>query len=454
MKKIGIKNIKSYLENSMWGEVFGSDAEGKARRMIVMSGVMSTVFNAFITGTFYTGFLLAMGIDIVNIGIISTITLITGFFNVFSPMFLNRFKQRKKVLLITRFIYHVVNILGVTFLPFVPLSVDGKITLLCVYVFISGTIANVTSPGFSAWHIGYMGDNNLRTKYLSLQMIINGAVSALTVLIFGQVATFVTSLGTEQEITFIVILRLCGFVLAMFELYFLTRPKEPEYHSTGSGTSFIAIFREPFRYKTFLATVIIVFVWNFANYISSSAFSTYVLDTLKISYGEITLIDSLYSLFLFALVPFWRKYTAQHSMFQVLLITMFCYGATFFFPVFFTQENAAFLFPFMRIIQHIFGTGLNLAFANIAWIHMPVKDRTTCLAFYTLLSNIFALIGQVTGTSIVAAAEDMTFSFLLFNMDSVQLLMFIQTALVMLIVIYIAVMKKKLEQPGDEQITE
>ncbi len=454
MAKIGIKNIKSWLGNGMFGEVFGSDEYGKARRVILMSGIMSTVFNAFITGTFYTGFLLAMGIDIVNIGIISTITLVTGFFNVFSPMFLNRFKQRKKVLIITRLTYHIVNILGITFLPFLPLSTSGKIVLLCVYVFISGTIVNVTSPGFSAWHINYLGNNDMRTKYLSLQMIINGAVSAITVLVFGQVATFVTSLGEEKEILFIVILRLCGFVLALFEVYFLTRPKEPEYHATGSGTSFIAIFREPFRYKTFLATIVVAFGWNFACYISSSAFSAYVLDTLQISYGEITLIDSLYSIFLFLLVPFWRKYTAQHSMFKVLLITMFFYGVTFFFPVFFTQGNAAVLFPVMRIIQHVFGTGLNLAFANIAWIHMPVKDRTTCLAFYTMCNNIFALIGQVTGTSIVAAAGDKTFTLLFFQMDSVQLLMFIQTVLVMLIVLYIALMKKKLEQPGDELITE
>lgn len=452
MKKIGIKSLKLWLDNTVWGEVFSKDEDGKTRGNIIMSGVMSTIYSAFISGTFYTGFLLAMGIDIVNIGIISTITLITGFFNVFSPMVLNRFKQRRKVLLITRLIYHVVNILGITLLPFLPLSTNGKIVVLCAFVFISGSIVNIMSPGFSAWHIGYLGDNNLRTKYLSLQMVINGVISALTVLISGQLATFVTSFSEELEITFIVILRILGFVLAMFELYYLTRPKEPEYHNTGSGTSFISVFRDPFRYKIFLATVVIVFMWNFAAYVSSSAFSTYVLSTLNISYGEITFIDSLYSIFLLLLVPFWRKYIAKHSMFKALLMTMFCYGVTFLFPVFFTVENAPVLYPAMRLVQHFFGTGLNLAFGNLVWVHMPVKDRTTCLAFYTMMTNIFALIGQVVGTSIVAAAGDHMFSLGFISIDSVQLLMFIQTCVVMLIVLYIGVMRKKLEQPGDETI--
>lgn len=454
MKKGNLQriNLKQWLRNSTWGEVFSEDEEGRARASIIMSGVMGTIYGAFISGTFYTGFLLALGIDIVNIGVISTISLITGFFNIFSPMFLNRFKSRRKLLIITRLIYHTVNILGVTILPFLPLSTDGKIAMLCVFVFIAGSIANITSPGFSAWHVVYLGDNQMRTKYLSLQMVINGTVQAVTVLLSGQLATFVTSFGAELEITFIVILRLLGFVLAMVEIFFLVRPKEPEYHNSETGTSLIAIVRDPFRYKIFLMTVLIVFVWNFAAYLSSSAFSAYVLGTLKITYGEITVIDSLYCLFLFLLIPFWRKYLASHSMFKVLIFNMALYGMGWWIALFFTKENAFILYPVLRIAQHIIGTGLNLTFGNLPWVHMPVKDRTTCLAFYSLMANIFALLGQICGTAFIAATEDMTFNLLFLRLDSVQMLMLIQSIIILLIVGYVCVMRKKLEAPGDETI--
>lgn len=454
MKKVNLQrmNLKQWLRNSTWGEVFSQDEEGRARGSIIMSGVMGTIYNAFITGTFYTGFLLALGIDIVNIGVISTISLITGFFNIFSPMFLNRFKSRRKLLIITRLIYHTVNILGVTILPFLPLSTDGKIAMLCIFVFIAGSIANITSPGFSAWHIVYLGNNQMRTKYLSLQMVINGTVQAVAVLLSGQLATFVTSFGAELEITFIVILRLVGFVLAMVEIFFLVRPKEPEYHNSETGTSLIAIVRDPFRYKIFLMTVLIVFVWNFAAYLSSSAFSAYVLGTLKITYSEITIIDSLYCVFLFLLIPFWRKYLANHSMFKVLIFNMALYGMGWWIALFFTKENAFVLFPVLRIAQHIIGTGLNLTFGNLPWVHMPVKDRTTCLAFYSLMANIFALLGQICGTAFIAATEDMTFDLMFLRIDSVQMLLLIQSLITLVIVGYICVMRKKLEAPGDETI--
>ncbi len=452
MAKISIRNLnpKVWMQNSTWGEVFSKDEMGKSRAQIIFSGVLGTIFNSIIGGTFYTGFLLAMGIDIVNIGIVGTISLITGFFNIFSPMFLNRFKKRKKVLIITRLIYHTVNILGITLLPFFPLSTDGKIVVLCIFVFVAGTIANITSPGFSAWHMNYMGDNQMRTNYLSLQMIINGAVQALTVLLSGQLASFVTSFGKEQEIMFIVILRMIGFVLSLIEIYFLTRPKEPEYVNTGSGTSLVAIIREPFRYKIFLATVAIVYIWNFVCFLSSSAFSAYVLGPMEVSYGEITTIDSLYCIFLFLMVPLWRRYLAHHSMFGPLILNMFFQSIGLWIILFFTKENVSILYPILRISQHIIGTGLNLTFANLAWIHMPVKDRTTCLAFHSLASNVFALLGQMVGTAFIAATENRVFNLLFLKIDGIQMLIFIQSILSLGIVLYIILMRKKLDGPGDE----
>lgn len=449
MKRISLRH---WMQNSTWGEVFGRDEDGRARYAVLMSGVMGTIYNAFIAGIFYTGFLLALGIDIVNIGVVTTISLITGFFNIFSPMFLNRFKKRKTLLLVTRLIFHIINILGVTLLPFLPFSLNGKILTLCILVFVSGAIVNITSPGYSAWHMHYLKDDQMRTKYFSLQMVINGAVQAVTVLLSGQLANFVTSFNADLEVTFIVILRIIGFILSLVEIYYLVRPKEPEYHNTGTGTSPAAIVREPFRYKTFLMTIVIVLVWNFASYLTASASSPYFLNTLEVSYGEITFIDSLYCLFLFLLVPMWRKYLAHHSMFKVLIFNMLLYGVDLWITLFLTRENAYYLYPVLRITQHIISTGLNLTFANLPWVHMPVKDRTTCLAFYTLVTSIFALLGQVAGTAFLAATEGRAFKLLFLQVDSVQMLWFMQSILILLVVGYVCIMRRKLEAPGDEVI--
>ncbi|MBQ1985996.1 MAG: hypothetical protein II230_06795 [Clostridia bacterium] len=96
-------HLKSKIENSdmvrMWKEVFSKEEYGIARKNMILSGIMATLANSLAGGTFYTGFLLAMGIDIVNINVIGLITLVTGFFNMFSPMLLNRFRHRKKLLI-------------------------------------------------------------------------------------------------------------------------------------------------------------------------------------------------------------------------------------------------------------------------------------------------------------------------------------------------------------------
>ncbi len=445
-----MKKLKQMLDTSVFRVVFSKDEMGRGRFYVLMSGILGTVFSAFVSGTFYTGFLLAMGIDIVNIGIVTSISLITSFFNLFSPMLLNRFPKRKKLLIITRIGYHVFNILGITLLPFLPLSVNGKIVMVCVCVFISGAISNLTAPGYSTWHISYTPTDEMRTNFFSLQMIINGVVSAAVVLISGQVANIVTALG--HEVGFIVVLRIVAFAVALFEVYCLTRPREPEYKQTGTGTSFVAIFREPFRYKFFLLTVVIVFVWNFSAYLSSSAWSAYVLDTLRISYGEITLIDSLYCIFLLVLVPQWRKYLGHHSLLRVLMLGMLTYVPTLLLAVVSTPANAFWIYPVMRILQHINGTCLNLCMTNLPWYHMPLKDRTTCLAFYTLCANLFAFLGQVCGTAIIAAAGDKTYRILPFlELGGVQMTLLLQSGLVLLIVLYIALMRRRLESAKDAE---
>ena len=446
MRKISFRNIFSSLA---WTDVFSKDEPGIARKNMILSGVMATLANSLAGGTFYTGFLLAMGIDIVNINVIGLITLVTGFFNMFSPMLLNRFRHRKKLLIGLRLAVLVFNNLAITVLPFIPLSVGSKIVLLCCFVFITGSINTIVAPGFSAWHMEYMGDNDTRTKYITLQIIINAAVSSVTMLVSGQLANFITSLGDEMEITFIVILRLISVLLVLSDIYFQTRPKEPVYHNTGTGTSLIAIFREPFRYKMFMMTVSIAFIWNFSFYLTVSAFSAYVLDTLQLSYGMVTSVGSLNIICLLLLAPLWRRFIARYSMFGTLIVTMLAQGCTYLMVLFFTPENVAILYPIMCITQYIIGGGLNVAFSNLQWIHLPVKDRTTCLAFYTFASNIFALLGQLFSTAVLAWGEGKTFSLLFIHMDSMQLLMLIEACTVFAVVFYIMLLRKKLEAPDE-----
>ena len=63
------------------------------------SNVLTGLYNIFITGIFYTGFLTMYGMSITDTGIITFIPFIANLFGIFSNKILGRFPRPKKILL-------------------------------------------------------------------------------------------------------------------------------------------------------------------------------------------------------------------------------------------------------------------------------------------------------------------------------------------------------------------
>lgn len=98
MKRIDFQALRLMLS-----DVYNlKDDHAKGRLISLGSSLMTSFYNVFITGIFYTGFLSMYGMSITGVGIISFIPYIASCFSVFSPMVLRRFKKRKGVLVASK----------------------------------------------------------------------------------------------------------------------------------------------------------------------------------------------------------------------------------------------------------------------------------------------------------------------------------------------------------------
>lgn len=80
-------------------QIYGwHDDQRKGRTISLISSLLTSVYNVFITGVFHTGFLSMYDIDLVGVGIISFIPPLANCFFMFSPMILERIQRRKWVL--------------------------------------------------------------------------------------------------------------------------------------------------------------------------------------------------------------------------------------------------------------------------------------------------------------------------------------------------------------------
>ncbi|NAL20036.1 hypothetical protein GUB24_26445, partial [Escherichia coli] len=158
----------------------------------------------------------------------------------------------------------------------------------------------------------------------------------------------------------------------------------------------------------------------------------------------ISTVNATYGWFIFFIVPFWRKHTLKHSWYRTLLVTTIPNCLTYFIGLFIVPANGLWLYPIYRLIQHVTGVGFNYAFANIAYVHLPEADRTSCLTFHALTSNAAGFLGQIVGTAIISATKNITFALPGLLLNNVKIALLVQCIWNVLMIMYVCRFTKKL----------
>ncbi len=394
----------------------------KGRVSMLASAAIVQAMVPLTSGVFYTGFLIANDIDIVGAGIISFIPYIASFFSLFSPYLLERFPRRRGILLWTRLVYYIINILGVTALPLLITDTKLKIIGFSVIIFLSGALNALTSPGFTPWHLPFIPDA-VRVDYFGYSQVVRCTVSSVTLLASGFIADALK--GTASETGVLYFLRLAAFFMALVEVGFLAIPQENPYEKK-EPPKLRNVFLLSFHEKKFFFVVLIVAVWTCFAILCASSFNYYLINTAKVPYSYITLMDSVYPLFLFAFSGYWRKFLRTHSWLRTFAYTAFMYTPSLLFGAFINHNNYLVLMTLVRFSQHLSGVGLNHSFSNLPFINLPETDRTNYIAFYSIVVNVFALIGTLLGTWYIAAAKDTSFALFGVNMTAPQQLLILQ----------------------------
>lgn len=429
-----INRIKITFRNSTFYSLFNfSDQYAKGRSCMLLSNILVTIVNTMTTGVFYTGFLLANDINMVDIGVLGFIPFLTSIFSIFSPMILEHFPKRKTILTISRIVFYALNIFGITVVPMLHLGHNATYFIFIVIVFLAHSTNFLFTSGYSVWQVNFIPEN-VRANYFSFQQIISGAMSAVTVLASGFITDSVKSSGNQLQV--MTIMRLVAFVVAIVECIVLALPKEYEYSKTTS-ISIRSLILTPFSHHKFIAIMALVFMWNFGSYLSLAAFDVYIIDTVQVSYTMISLINASYSLFLITFAPMWKKILSRNDWLKTFAIAALMHAPTVFLNGFVNPFNYVWLYTTMRLCQHFIGVGLNLTFANMAYLHLPDKDQTHCMSFFVLITNVAAFTGQLTGTSFIAATPNFSLNLFGYAYSNVSVLVWAQAAIIVLIAVMI-----------------
>ena len=135
-------------------------------------------------------------------------------------------------------------IIGITVLPKLITDPDARVVGLVIIVFLANAI-NFLFSGWSPWHMPYITPE-VRTAYFSATSLVSNLSSTLVLI----VASMVTDqLSPDVQLDVIVALRFVALAIAGLDIYFLQKPKEPEYLVSTQKHSLLNVFKLPLSDK-------------------------------------------------------------------------------------------------------------------------------------------------------------------------------------------------------------
>ncbi len=400
------------------GDIYSlRDEESKGRLISLGSAVMTAVYNVFITGIFYTGFLSMYGISITGVGIVTFIPYIANCFSIFSPAILDRFKKKKGILLASKIYFYAMYIIATTLMPQFVSDPDDRLTWFIILLFLAYAVYALFCPGLTTWFYRfYPQDSGQRTRYIVLNQTFSSILSSSVLLLSGILIDAVE--GSPLQNQLILGFRYFAFVLVLIDVLMQAFAKE---YPTPKAEKIrlLDVFTLPFRYKKFLLCMILMFVWNYISNLNNGLWNYHLLNHLHFSYTIINTISMLYTLILLLTSNLWQRILRRFSWIKTFGIAVLLFVPTEFAMFSLTPSDQA-LYVATALFQQILNVGLNFSYANILYMNLPEENSTAHVSFNTIGCNLFAFLGMITGTWVSSLSADQLVPFFGMEVYTVQ----------------------------------
>ena len=423
-----MSKLRDLYRRTGWHTVFSFDDENtRARTYLLGATAMQAVVGGLSTGVFYTGFLLGYGIDIVNLSILTVIPYLCSLFSLLTPYILDRFPKRRLILSAARIAYYSINILGITILPKLIEDPDARVFGLIAVVFLANAI-NFLFAGYSPWHIPYISPE-VRTAYFS--------ASSMATNLIGTGVAMVTSLLTEQldeaaQMELFVIMRLTAFAFAALDVYFLQKPREPEYLLSQNRPKLLNVFTLPLRNRKFMLTMLLYTLYAVGANLTTSVLTTWQLQDVKTGYVFPSTINVIFPLFVLFTSSPWSRFLQRYGNLKSLAMSCTVLSISYLGYCFVDHSNYLWLLAIVRLVQHGIGMIQHFSVSNLIYLNLPKKDQTAFTSFHTIVANLSVFVSMSIGTWVVAAMGSNTWNFLGHTMTSVPTLLLAQAVILWL----------------------
>lgn len=402
---------------------------GASRVNVAASSYTTNAIANIVGGNFLTGLLLLLNADDMVMGTITMIGFIGNTLQALSPIIIEKFEKRKKILIIGRGIYYLLNIAVISTLSVADINYQVRLALIMVVMFFVSVLNAVLAPAISIWHIKSIPDKN-RLQYFSFFSTTNGIMQYAIILGASSIVDSFKEKGNEMY--GLQLLRIVALLLAVLDIYFMTKIKEYPNISNKASISLKQILINPFKQKKYLVSVLTACLWSFPANIPGPYYSIYMLKNLGVKYSYLNLINMLNIPMLLLFTPIWSRRLRKKSWFNTLYFSMAIFLVHYIGLALVSEETLYYLYPLSMIFGFVFAPGINIVYANLPYINLPESEQTNYIGFYSAMSNLAAFAGAFAGKKFIELTNGKTIHIFNMVLQNKQYLLFF-TAIMMAI---------------------
>lgn len=425
----------SYIRETFFDR---SDPLSKGRRCILGSSFTDGIITSLTSGVYFTGLLLAMGASETYIGYTSAAISFSGIFQLLSPLLLEKLPRRKGFLIGAKLIYHLLNIVGIGLLPFLPIAAELKLVLFMLALIVMYACNYIAAPGISAWQMQSLPTDK-RVHYYSVSHLGIAVLTKISAFLAGLLldrfeADSISLFGASPTITAILLLRCGALILMLIELGCFIGIREFPYQ-TDAGQPGLKLLLQPLKNSLFMRTIFLPVAWYFIVAIVGQYFSIYLLEDVKLSYSLISLGGFFSMPAAILAAPLWHRAIGKVSWPKLLAVGLLGNALAYSLNPFITVRTLPIYF-FCILCGTFFDVCLSNVTSNLIYLHMPQENRTAYFSLYSILVLVSKFLGSNTGILFIRLTGDLHFRLLGFSIGNKQAISFLSAALFILLALF------------------
>lgn len=412
----------SNLLNRVFGDfalVFNRHEEyARNRQSILWFNIFANSAAMFYGGNYFTGLMLRMGADDNIMGLVTIITYAANLAAVFSPLFLERFPQRKTMMILMRGGFYVLQLIFITALPYLGMANSMKLSWVLIAIALSNLIASLIGSGLTVWHLQSIPGNVRSSFFQNINMII-GILNMIMLNLAGVIADWFK--GAGHELLGITVLRGIALVMAALDLYNLCRLKEYPYPK-AQMPNLLSIFTNPLKIKPYRAVMTVIFLWTLTATLPGPFYTVYLLQDLHINYSFLSAVNLLNIPVLLVALPAWSRLIRARGDIRLFPILAALCSLHFVALSVIHAGNYVWLYPVAVLYWFITSSGVTQVASLMPYKYIPEANQSNYLSFYNTVNMVAAMLGTILGQQLVLHTGTVHFQLWGIGFGSKQLL--------------------------------